>query len=94
MSLVDANGQPINGSKPASPIATVDGLPGWMKSANYRSDDDIITMVVHVPRSSHAIDHLLALEMTPADARVVIDVLTKLVAQSERVVLDVSPSDP
>lgn len=97
MSLVDANGKPINplgGKVPGASesAATVEGLPGWMHGAKYRADDDIITLLVAVPASTHALAHLLALEATPEQARVMIDVLTRLVAQSEAVVLDASAS--
>jgi hypothetical protein len=93
VSLVDANGKPIGCADPARSIETRDALPGWMHSARYRADDDIITITIGVPASSHALAHLLALEMTPDDARSVVDVLTTLIRQSEVVVLDVSPSE-
>jgi hypothetical protein len=97
VSLLDANGNPINplgGKVPgaAEQSAIVEGLPGWLHGAKYRADDDIITLLVGVPASTHALAHLLALETTPEQARALIDALTKLVAQSEAVVLDASTS--
>ncbi len=95
MSILDSNGRPVDPrANHTAPMVTVDGLPGWMHSAKYRSDDDIITMVIAVPASTHALAHLLALEMEPSSARAVVDVLSRLVAQSEALVLDASVSEP
>lgn len=70
-------------------------LPGWCRGVKYEADDDVVTVLVHVPASSHAIEHVLALQCVPEDVEVLIDALQQCVTRSREAskVLDV-PSGP
>lgn len=86
--LVDANGKAI------ADRIVIDELPVWCRGVTYRAHDDIITLLVHVPASHMANEHILGLECEPAQARALVEALSRCLTQSEEAerVVDVPPA--
>jgi hypothetical protein len=90
VSVLGPDGKPLNVER-----LVVDELPSWCRGVSYRADDDVITVLVHVPASSLAHEHLLRMECEASHARALIDALQQCVTRSEdsSKVLDV-PAGP
>lgn len=90
VSLLGPNGKPLDVER-----LVVDELPSWCRGVSYRSDDDTITVIVHVPASNLAHEHLLRMECEASHARALVDALKQCLTRSEESskVLDV-PAGP
>lgn len=93
MSLVDKNGRPYaNGVAVRTPYVVIEELPTWCGGVLYNGTDDVLTLRAKVPASEYAIEHVLNLEMTPDQARALVDALSQCLNRAEAAakVLDVT----
>jgi len=81
--------------KPLVEQQLTDELPSWCRGVSYRSDDDIITLHIHVPQSSHAMEHILRMECEVRHARALLAAIQQCITRSEESskILDV-PAGP
>lgn len=95
MSILDKFGRPLRDVKVRGEHKIIENLPAWCKGALYKSDDDVIVLVVNVPASDYAHAHELQMESTPDELRAVLEALQLCLTRSEQAaaIVDV-PSSP
>lgn len=93
-SLVDKNGKPVSSVQLKTPHVVIEDLPAWCGGVLYQSAEDVLILRTQVPASQYAIKHLLHLEMTPTQARALLDALAQCLTRAEAAskILDVDPS--
>jgi hypothetical protein len=95
VTILDKNGRPLDATSVQlkTPHVIIEDLPPWCGGVLYKSADDVLMLRVQVPTSEYAIEHLLHLEMTPTQARAVLDALAQCLTRAESAskILDVDP---
>lgn len=74
------------------PHVVIEELPTWCGGVLYNGTDDVLTLRARVPASEYGDPHLLHLEMTPEQARALVDALGQCLSRAEAAakVLDVT----
>ena len=89
--------EPARADLDGAAYVVIEELPTWCGGVLYNGTDDVLTLRAKVPASEYAIEHVLQLEMTPEQARALVDALGQCLSRAEAAakVLDVTeePSD-